>query len=223
MKANINEIFTSIQGEGVNMGEPCTFVRFSGCNLSCPGCDTKYHIEGHQIEIEKVIEMIKGIIPPNKFVVFTGGEPLLQQEAIVEILKGIEYYANWKFEIETNGSIDPKELLSFLRGTGFDVNFSISPKLKSFNDQPYVFQKGCNSWRKCILKFVVTSEEDIKEVKKLQAASGVFDKNIYLMPEGATKKEQEEKMKKVVELAVKYGYKFCPRIHILIWDNQKGV
>ena len=75
----VNEIFYSIQGEGQFAGTPAVFVRFSGCNLACPWCDTD-HEHGEEMtrdELENAVgELLKG--HDGAIVVLTGGEPALQ-------------------------------------------------------------------------------------------------------------------------------------------------
>lgn len=72
------EIFTSLQGEGVLMGTPTTFVRFEGCNLDCQWCDTKYAREGgREMTPHQVLDEVEERNVP--FVCLTGGEPMLQE------------------------------------------------------------------------------------------------------------------------------------------------
>lgn len=97
---NVNEIFLSIQGEGLLTGFPTVFVRFSGCNLRCSYCDTAYaYDEGVEMEPNRVVEEIK--IHQYKRVCLTGGEPLLQTDIniLLDLLKG------YRVSIETNGSV----------------------------------------------------------------------------------------------------------------------
>ena len=54
----VNEIFYSLQGEGFNTGMPAVFIRFSGCNLQCPFCDTN-HADGKEIDINKLLSIPK--------------------------------------------------------------------------------------------------------------------------------------------------------------------
>ena len=100
----VNEIFYSIQGEGRNAGTPAVFVRFSGCNLKCPFCDTDFSFYTEMSE-EEILDKI------NKykcdFVVLTGGEPTLQvTPKLLELLRKSGKY----IAIETNGTrqIDAK-------------------------------------------------------------------------------------------------------------------
>lgn len=100
MTVKINEIFYSIQGEGFHTGTPAVFVRFSGCNLKCPFCDTN-HQDGEEYSIEEIIDKIQSYA--CKFIVITGGEPSLQlTEAFVDKLHQLGYY----IAVETNGTKD---------------------------------------------------------------------------------------------------------------------
>ena len=86
----ITEIFRSIQGEGTRAGLPCIFVRLTGCNLRCTWCDTAYAFYGgKQITVDEVCEKVRELSLPStangkgiRLVELTGGEPLLQPEAI---------------------------------------------------------------------------------------------------------------------------------------------
>jgi 7-carboxy-7-deazaguanine synthase len=77
----INEIFHSIQGESTHAGTPCVFVRLTGCNLRCVWCDTAYAFhEGREMSVDEVLDRVEGY--GCRMVEVTGGEPLLQPEAI---------------------------------------------------------------------------------------------------------------------------------------------
>ncbi len=75
----VSEIFFSIQGESTLAGEPCVFVRFTGCDLRCGYCDTEYAFYGGTSMTREEIhrEIAKH---PARFVCLTGGEPTLQKE-----------------------------------------------------------------------------------------------------------------------------------------------
>lgn len=94
----INEIFYSIQGEGFYTGTPAVFVRFSGCNLHCPFCDTR-HQEGVMMSDEEIVARVA--LYKARHVVLTGGEPsLFIDEPFVRRLKEAGKYV----AIETNGT-----------------------------------------------------------------------------------------------------------------------
>ncbi|MBN1256313.1 MAG: radical SAM protein [Planctomycetes bacterium] len=98
------EIFTSIQGETSYAGRPCTFVRLSGCNLSCTWCDTEYARTepGESLSIDEIVESV--IARGVPLVCLTGGEPLLQEEA--PQLAARLCQEDYTVLVETNGSQD---------------------------------------------------------------------------------------------------------------------
>lgn len=118
MKFPIVEIFTSIQGEGVNLGKPANFIRFAGCNLNCPWCDTEWKKVQESLSIDEILERLD---PQVKLVVLTGGEPLMQKNLgwLVADLKASGY----SIAIETNGSYSTKKLRAIT-----DIHVSCSPK-----------------------------------------------------------------------------------------------
>lgn len=122
MSYKIKEIFYSLQGEGANSGKPAIFCRFSGCNLwsgreidrkkaKCNFCDTDFvgtngSAGGNYSSAELLADKINSHWPKskqlNKFIVFTGGEPLLQlDKELIKILRKMNFY----IALETNGTI----------------------------------------------------------------------------------------------------------------------
>ena len=99
LKYPIVEIFYSIQGEGYHSGIPSIFIRFGGCNLRCPWCDTNFDI-WEDMSLGEIVNKL------SKFdcdrIIFTGGEPALQDlETLSNCLKPLGYFLS----IETNGTI----------------------------------------------------------------------------------------------------------------------
>lgn len=94
----INEIFYSLQGEGFHAGEAATFVRFSGCNLHCPFCDTN-HFSGRKLSADEIAEAVAE--NPAQLVVLSGGEPsLFVDKSLIDLLHSRGKYIS----IETNGT-----------------------------------------------------------------------------------------------------------------------
>jgi 7-carboxy-7-deazaguanine synthase len=87
----LSEIFTSIEGEGILFGTKTMFVRLAGCPFKCHWCDTPYALpmdSGIDYPIEEVKEIISKSLQPNTYKInFTGGEPLVQYEAVIELAK----------------------------------------------------------------------------------------------------------------------------------------
>jgi 7-carboxy-7-deazaguanine synthase len=98
----VNEIFLSIQGESTHAGRPCTFVRLTGCNLRCVWCDTAYAFhEGRDMTIDDVLGQVERHGCPT--VELTGGEPLLQPDAVPLMRRLLE--AGYEVLLETGGSL----------------------------------------------------------------------------------------------------------------------
>jgi organic radical activating enzyme len=87
----LSEIFTSIEGEGILFGTKTMFVRLAGCPFKCHWCDTPYALpmdSGIDYSVEEVKEIISKSLQPNTYKInFTGGEPLVQYEAVLELAK----------------------------------------------------------------------------------------------------------------------------------------
>lgn len=106
----VNEVFYSLQGEGARVGEASVFVRFAGCNLECKvathgfDCDTDF-AGGRRYTATELVELCEQVAGPCRWVVFTGGEPLLQLDALLAVEFKVR---GWKIAIETNGTIEPE-------------------------------------------------------------------------------------------------------------------
>ncbi len=99
---NLVEIFESLQGEGRNTGRPCVFVRFAGCNLACPWCDTDVAPRFALSRDDLVKEILSYRVTS---VVLTGGEPTLV-EGMPELVAALKAAGRW-IAVETNGTNDP--------------------------------------------------------------------------------------------------------------------
>jgi 7-carboxy-7-deazaguanine synthase len=100
----ITEIFRSLQGEGINQGKPCLFIRLAGCNLHCRWCDTPVSQSGgSEMTIDTISEHIWRTNPP--YVCITGGEPLLQADELERLLSSL-HKRKTAIDIETNGTLD---------------------------------------------------------------------------------------------------------------------
>jgi 7-carboxy-7-deazaguanine synthase len=159
----ISEIFTSLQGEGRNQGRPCTFVRCSGCNLSCRWCDTLYARErGSEIPVREVADRV--VTLGYSYVCITGGEPLLQEDE-VNVLSHFLYHHGFEVDIETNGTLDFSSLQSYA-SICMDVKCPSSGE-KS-NLELLTLLRGRDS-----VKFVVQGEEDCRYTSDILSAYAV--------------------------------------------------
>ena len=110
------EIFDSLQGEGRNMGRPCVFVRFAGCNLKCPWCDTDV-TKRFSASLDELLAELGQY--KAKSVILTGGEPTMQKE-MPELVAALKKAGYW-IGVETNGTNDADWL-------GFVDYVACSPK-----------------------------------------------------------------------------------------------
>ena len=105
-RARVSEIFTSIEGEGIFIGKKTLFIRLSGCHLKCRWCDTKYALpldSGTDYQIDEIKDLIIRELRPSTYKVnFTGGEPLLQTEAVIELADFIKKQTNLKTYMESS-------------------------------------------------------------------------------------------------------------------------
>ena len=103
MKLMINDIFYSLQGEGVNAGMAAVFVRLAGCNRKCAFCDTDTSVY-REMSLDDIIAAADTLTLESRcrFVVLTGGEPAMQiDSSVIEAFHGLGY----KVAVETNGSL----------------------------------------------------------------------------------------------------------------------
>ena len=110
------EIFESLQGEGRNTGRPCVFVRFAGCNLACPWCDTDV-TKRFALSLDDLVAEVK--THRAKSVILTGGEPTIR-EGMPELVAALRREGYW-IGVETNGTNDADWL-------GFVDYVACSPK-----------------------------------------------------------------------------------------------
>ena len=101
MTYGLVEMFESMQGEGRNAGRPCVFVRFAGCNLKCPWCDTDVE-RRFSLSLDDLVGEVKGFRPRS--VVLTGGEPTIV-DGMPELVAALKREGFW-IAVETNGTND---------------------------------------------------------------------------------------------------------------------
>ena len=219
VKPGAPEIFHSLQGEGYSAGQPSVFVRLSGCNLNCVWCDTAYtwNFIGTDYDHRDDVKFDRAFDCPR--IIFTGGEPLLQQGVLAQLCELLD--DDYHIEIETNGSV---ELLA-----AFDTHvdqINVSPKLEhSGNDDERIngkvlsaYAQDTRSW----FKFVIAQPADATEVHALQQRFDIPKSHIFLMPEGVTSEVLREREKWLSPLCLKHGYSMTDRLHIHLYGDSRG-
>ena len=228
MNYNINEIYSCIQGEGGSVGKPSIIVRFQGCNLRCSWCDSKYSVDdrgGETLELQAVVEKIKALKIKN--IIFTGGEPCLQDFSQISAYLGDDY----SFEVETNAIILPHEKFAdFVVDDYYKYQWNLSPKGKNAgykfnNDQLRFWVMLAESHPRVFFKFVISKNkqnENINEVLDCAKSLKISNDRIYLMPEGNTFESQVYN-EWLVDLCKKHNMNYCARLHLLLHKKTKGV
>ncbi len=240
------EIFHTLQGEGVSAGLPAVFVRSSLCNLHCRWCDTDHtwNFEGTPWQHDKdadpayrkhrkaevAIELPTSEIVarvaafPCRRVVLTGGEPLLQQEAWLDVIAGLRAVdPAYVFEVETNGTRMP--LPEFRAAVD---QFNVSPKLansgmaEGLRTSPEVlaaFAADPKAW----FKFVARGGDDLAEIDRFATRFGIPAGKILVMPEGRSSDELDRHALEVAPRCIARGWRFCDRLHVRLWGDRRGV
>ena len=243
----VSEVFYSIQGEGPTMGVPAVFLRLKGCNLTCGGvktvqskgldsgatwrCDTiETWLSGDVMSNSEILQdwKSKGYLDAfqnGAHLVITGGEPLLQQDALINffvdldlVCEGLPYC-----EIETNGTIFPEDDLADCIS-----QFNVSPKLTNSGmtkSKRYASPvlSHFSTIDGAFFKFVVSSESDCDEiltdfVQPLQLDPRV----VYLMPAASSSSTLIQKSQDLVEWCKRYGFRYSSRLQVSLWDRTVG-
>lgn len=229
----VHSIFYTIQGEGPFTGRPAVFVRLSGCNLQCPGCDTDYTSQRHIMSAQEIVAKIFELATKETLVVITGGEPFRQYNVryLLELLTRI----GMRVQIESNGTLPPLEFDNGVEEgyhylplvTNFNVpgvgavHIVCSPKSGRIN--PLILKYAC------CLKYVVKHNDvdpmDYLPIHSLDHPVGVkvarpspeFERTIYVQPMD----EQDEvknklNLQEAINSCLKGGYTLQIQTHKII-------
>jgi organic radical activating enzyme len=250
-------VFKTLQGEGPRLGRPTTFIRLAGCNLACSWCDTSYTWDwtGHngtkyypqeQVRHVSVIDLAQEVntkMGDTNSITITGGEPLLQQKALVTFFKTLFLVRNstgtMEVNFETNGTIYPEWEsqdwdFSIFNPDFFQFNYVVSPKLT--NSGPY------NSWQNAVpgtldslsafsfhadFKFVCDGPTDLEEVDYFLGVMSfeaylIKPSQVWIMPQGVEPGLLNERAKKLAPICIEKGWNLTPRMHVNLWGNERA-
>jgi len=217
----VNEIFISLQGEGLYAGVPMIFIRLQGCNLHppCTWCDTLY---AHDLDpkegfkfmtIDDIHNKVVSILPNlNTWVCITGGEPLLQGNLmqLVQFLKGSTY----KLEIETNGSIRPPDWYTIVDSWVADIK---CPSSGHISDYSWFDTRTCDQ-----VKFVVANGEDLDYVRTVIKTKLISKPTIMVSPVG-NPLISNDWMMQVAQFCMAERVRLSLQLHRIIWGTKRGV
>ena len=247
------EHFYSIQGEGRYVGTPSLFFRFGGCNMRCEGfgcseqatdgavvvgCDTVYavnkeHFSHSWAPVTKVEELLAVLelyeLPNAVDIVLTGGEPLIyaNEPLFVEFLEALHARGH-QITFETNGSLN----VDFEKYPIYkECVYALSVKLEN-SGEPFskrvrgdVIFNIASYAKDAFFKFSIDRdsinlalEDEIESI-----CNHAPNTKVYCMPLGGSKAEVEANTEPLIEFCKAKGYNFSDRLHIRIWDENKGV
>ena len=171
-------------------------------------------------------------------IVFTGGEPLLYQDLLIDLIDKLSLEGCFNFTFETNGTVALKQefidkLNELNEYRNIIITFSCSPKLSISGHimKETLFPERVKTFNdvdggELYFKYVIRDEKDIKEVEEFNKAylnAGVYFEETYLMPEGGTVcNETSLTEQETVKLCIKYGYRYSPRLHLQLFGNKWG-
>ena len=207
------EIFKSIDGEGIRVGYPVTFIRLAGCNLRCNYCDTKYSYEN-----EKFTEMtpqeiyIQVYKLGGKRITLTGGEPLIHKD--VKVLVDLLIQKGYEVNIETNGSVDITLFLDKHTILTMDYNCASSDM-----EDKMLLDNISKLRKKDVLKFVVSDDNDLDTVQRIYQNTKA---TVYISPVFG-----RIEPKQIVEYMLEHNMENCRvqvQLHKIIWNpEERGV
>lgn len=162
----ISEIFESIQGEGLCIGEKHLFVRLFGCNLACKYCDTNVPDDKKAVVLTKsaLYDEIKHYSAET--ISFTGGEPLLQSEFLRDFLAEYKSSLKKKIYLETNGSLpyNLRDVIDYVDVVAMDIKLESATGQKndfSTNDEFLLVARDSNVFAKVVFDENITDKEII--------------------------------------------------------------
>jgi 7-carboxy-7-deazaguanine synthase len=236
VKLKVNEVFLSLQGEGLNQGLATVFVRLAGCNLypdkCCSYCDTKYaqSSEGEELTPDEVVARIVKLSPWVKTrVCITGGEPLYQLEGLEDLVRTLNKY-NYYIEVFTNGTLPRPFWYTRVNSWIVDIKTPSSGVNLTIGD-------WMDSRTTDQIKLTVGTEEDLK------FAEDIISKMVFNYPKvivspvidlrdfvevGTTESNtlvaiNREWLQRVAQFCIEHRVRYSLQLQKVLWGNKKGV
>lgn len=174
----INEIFASIQGEGVYVGYKQLFIRFCNCNLKCNYCDTEF-MDGKDYNPCELANVVNEYTDVHS-VSLTGGEPLLQSAFLKDFLPRVSK----KIYLETNATLADKflEVKPFINIVSADIKLESATGIKDtfkFHDKFFEACRGVETFAKIVFNDKITDDE----ITKCCELGGKYEIELILQPE----------------------------------------
>jgi organic radical activating enzyme len=217
-RAPISEIFFSIQGEGIFVGVPQVFVRFSGCNIKkCAFCDELTTKKSFKT-VKEIITLIRNLSKKAKphSVSLTGGEPLLYPQFLKELSHTLKR-EGYLIYLETNGTL-PHNLKYVKRHLDFismDIKLPSSTLTKAYFTKHRKFLKAA-SRKNIFVKVVITKKTNFSCFRKAVELVKKIDKKIPFVIQPATKAARvNQPHKDMILLFQAYALKFLKDVRVI--------
>ncbi len=239
----VSECFTSIQGEGLDIGRPFSFIRLFGCNYYCAWCDTKYAVQHwSDTYVERTpAELAEWAASQgNSAVCLTGGEPLVAPPTLfLDLVRRLKANGHY-LDIQSNGTIFRPNLAPLID------SWSISPKLGSSGmvERPAILRHYLDARRegtlhgRLLLKFVIANPRDLELTRELLMripAIAVDRVPVILQPEGlehASVEDYAAALRWLTEQVAMgegaaawhaYDLRVLPQVHRILWGGKRGI
>ena len=246
---NVIEIFSSIDGEGSRQGLLTTFLRLHDCNIRCSYCDTTYSYGIDSVFTEMTAAEVANVIESfgNHRITITGGEPLLQEAAVVELIDELNRRNVQTMQDNTSGQIgstciididkfDKREMLNnSLYDFNIETNGTIVPSFQrenvwftyDYKTPSSLAEESMNidifkaATERDLIKFVVGSLEDLDCMRRIidqyPTAAQIYVSPVWGQIEAAS----------IIDYMKAYNLqnvRFQLQIHKFVWDpDAKGV
>ena len=246
---NVIEIFSSIDGEGSRQGLLTTFLRLHDCNIRCSYCDTTYSYGIDSVFTEMTVAEVANVIESlgNHRITITGGEPLLQEVAVVELIDELNRRKAETMEDNTSGQagstciigidkFDKREMLNdSLYDFNIETNGTIVPSFQrenvwftyDYKTPSSLAEESMNvdifkaATERDLIKFVVGSPEDLdcmrRIIEQYPTAAQIYVSPVWGQIEAAS----------IIDYMKAYNLqnvRFQLQIHKFVWDpDAKGV
>lgn len=203
----VQEIFATVQGEGLHTGLPSIFVRLAGCNLTCEFCDTEFESAFDSpvnfmpiMHISILINRLNVQYPGCKNVVITGGEPFRQNFVpLAKHLLGLGYTV----EVETAGTL----WIADAADIADKIHITVSPKTRRLNPDVVAHAKA--------FKYIIASHMDVPlDAKGAPLPMAGNPADVFVQPLDVQDIFQQAKnVDQTVKLAKQYGWRVSVQTH----------
>lgn len=215
----VNEIFVSIDGEGVRTGLPTVFIRLYGCNLKCSYCDTRYSCENSEyteMSLMDILEQVLSYGVPR--VTLTGGEPLIH-EGVKDLINSL-VVNGIEVNIETNGAVDLSDFWEFRYSSKVIITMDYKCASSGMEDKMKLWNLKLLQ-PKDVIKFVVSNYNELEKMEYILEESECKAQPYVSPVFGAI--EPKELVEYVLDNKLN-NVKVQVQLHKIIWNpNMRGV